>query len=192
METQEVRLDSTSALQTWLDDAFKKLAPDATIRVSVSNAEVSAVERAVKMAGFSGVEARADGDVVLVTAKRVPFSAGATVALKLPAKKTWDVADDALIDEDSLLREDDFKKPSADDLKVGCGEADGTKKKRACKNCTCGLAEEEANGVVDAAPKSSCGNCALGDAFRCSTCPYLGTPPFKPGETVKLTTVDDF
>ncbi|KAL5962242.1 hypothetical protein TSMEX_010018 [Taenia solium] len=92
-----------------------------------------------------------------------------------------------LINTEKLLLESDLQKP----ITAPCGEPSvgGARKRRACKNCTCGLAEleaAEAEKANTAGAKSACGNCYLGDAFRCSSCPYRGLPPFKPGEKVVI------
>ncbi|KAI4652223.1 electron carrier [Alternaria ventricosa] len=117
--------------------------------------------------------------------------------------------DDDLIDEDDLITEADMARPVLQPLE--CQPKPG-KRRRACKDCTCGMKEKlEAEDVAkrtsaDKALNSlkldaddldevdftvqgkvgSCGNCALGDAFRCDGCPYIGLPAFKPGEEVRL------
>ncbi|KAH6583087.1 hypothetical protein BASA61_008179 [Batrachochytrium salamandrivorans] len=127
-------------------------------------------------------------------------------AKEKPKPSVWVVSandddDDAFVsqeleDEDMLLDKDDLVLPTTK-------AADCSTKKKACKNCSCGRAEMEAvdedklgdlAGMITVvtplktvkAPASSCGSCYLGDAFRCSSCPYLGMPAFKPGEKVQL------
>lgn len=76
-------------------------------------------------------------------------------------KKVWkiDVDDDEeMIDADELLDEEDKQKPDPESLRV-CST---TGKRKACKDCSCGLAEEleaESNKKKpNAVQKSSCGS----------------------------------
>lgn len=142
-----------------------------------------------------------------------------------------DDEDDDLINENDLI---------ADSEKLGhdvvvpkkCELPNGKKRRKACKDCTCGLKELEEEEQLNTrnlqdtilgkmaqlatleaikieerlkktqikfteddlteidftveGKTGGCGSCALGDAFRCDGCPYLGLPPFKPGEVVTL------
>ncbi|XP_041851926.1 anamorsin isoform X2 [Melanotaenia boesemani] len=111
-----------------------------------------------------------------------------TVKMWTLSANDMDDDDVDLLDSDSLLDEEDLKKPDPSSLKApSCGEG-AAKKKKACKNCTCGLAEEleQESKEKTSLPKSACGSCYLGDAFRCASCPYLGMPAFKPGEKIVL------
>ncbi|KAG5928146.1 electron carrier [Claviceps africana] len=135
-------------------------------------------------------------------------------AAAAPAPKTVDLSslddggdDDELIDEDQLLDEEDLKRrPQAPT------DCQPQKRRRPCKDCTCGLAakfeaeEKERRAQANAGlaaikldsndlneldftvkgKTGSCNNCSLGDAFRCSTCPFIGLPAFKPGEEVRI------
>ncbi|XP_065184704.1 anamorsin homolog [Sycon ciliatum] len=171
----------------------------------------SAEDRAQLCAALAeqrGVSAELAQTVTLteVRAQRPAYEVGASSALPLSfAKKAtngtstepqgnvasvWklsanDLGDDdiELMDEDDLLDESDKAKPDPSTLRV-CGT---TGKRKACKDCSCGLAEELAGEKQSASkPTSACGSCYLGDAFRCASCPYLGMPAFKPGDQVRL------
>lgn len=127
-------------------------------------------------------------NVCEVSANKPSFEVGSSIPLSFAKKQTnvWkldDPVEEDFIDEDELLDESDLIKPDASSLKV-CAT---TGKRKACKDCSCGLAEELSGKVAsEGTVKSSCGNCYLGDAFRCASCPYLGMPAFKPGEKVLL------
>jgi len=140
-----------------------------------------------------------------VTCQKPDMELGASAALPVQQRKVWtmsavDLAEGDLVDEDALL--DDGL-----EFTRGCGPEGESKgeggKKRACKNCSCGLAEKEAaeaaaaitGGPVEEVllKSSGCGSCAKGDAFRCASCPFLGKPSFEPGqEKVVLSVGDDF
>lgn len=120
--------------------------------------------------------------------------------------------DDDLIDENDLISQ---SLSSSIILPSKCDPGPGKKRRKACKDCTCGLRElelqeeekrkqkeqnvvslnldDEIDFTVPGKTGGSCGSCALGDAFRCDGCPYLGLPPFKPGEIINIAAIkNDF
>lgn len=143
------------------------------------------------------VAQKPDWDIGAMASVTIPVPDRTTTAVK-KINNSWASAENGtdLIDENDLL--DDTVVASSSQFDCG-SSADTTGKRRACKNCSCGLAEmeaaEEANQVqqpTEPKPKSACGNCSKGDAFRCAGCPFLGKPAFEPGmERVILAMTDD-
>ncbi|OBA21130.1 Fe-S cluster assembly protein DRE2 [Metschnikowia bicuspidata var. bicuspidata NRRL YB-4993] len=141
------------------------------------------------------------------------------------------------IDEDDLIADAERLNNYNIVVPKKCELPSGKKRRKACKDCTCGLKEaeesedtntrtlqdsilgkmaqlatteaikieerlknskvqftEEELAEIDFTVEGKtggCGSCALGDAFRCDGCPYLGLPPFKPGEAITLAGMDE-
>ncbi|WCJ26038.1 hypothetical protein M5689_007887 [Euphorbia peplus] len=187
---------------TLVQEVMRVLKPGGTVLVcqnlqsTTEETDKVTVERKLLLAGFLEAQGlplksvgQSGGQSFGIKAKKPSWKIGSSFALKKPTKASIKVQmDDDLIDEDSLLTEEDLKKPqlpTASDCEVGST-------RKACKNCTCGRAEEEEKVKLGLTmdqltnPQSACGSCGLGDAFRCSTCPYKGLPAFKLGEKVSL------
>ncbi|XP_076284295.1 cytokine induced apoptosis inhibitor 1 [Lasioglossum baleicum] len=196
--------------ETYFDDCMKVMKPAGMLIIYESFEEKKDVQSMydrrvsnLKLAGFK-VKSPEDVNTELkhlllniykdmdnvseIVAEKPSFEIGSSVSLSFGQAKSnvWKLdsaVEEELIDEDDLLDETDILKPEASSLKV-CGT---TGKRKACKDCSCGLAEELSGQTVEEKTvKSSCGNCYLGDAFRCASCPYLGMPAFKPGEKIVL------
>ncbi|XP_051129912.1 anamorsin homolog [Andrographis paniculata] len=178
-----------------LANVSRVLTPGGTIILYTSQSalgqkENTSFERKLLLTGFLDVQSSGSSPLGIV-GKKPSWKIGSSFSIKKPSQvlPKVQIDDDMdLIDEDSLLSEEDLKKPQ---LPTGDCEISSTRK--ACKNCVCGRAEAEAKVeklglTMDQLdnPQSACGNCGLGDAFRCGTCPYKGLPPFKLGEKVAL------
>ena len=221
-------------LSSLFSHLLSSLIPSGTLHILHLNGALPNVESELTLSGFTILTSVQQGSTMI--AQKPSHAVGASLKLRgkttstgasntaqtasLPrrsqdlsrtkAKKAlWTLSSPTTpsIDPESLLTAADREKPIPT-----CEPASrtGPRRKKACKGCTCGLAELEeeerkasnANVVVlldgpdggslaevkladrekliaaaKLAPKatSSCGNCYLGDAFRCSSCPYLGT-----------------
>lgn len=172
----------------------------------------ASLRSAFKLSGFSDIKTHSVTSLgpnsdsvsgVIIDATKPSFEVGSSKRLlfanddntQLDVRKVWsldldlDAEDVELVNDDDLLDEIDLNKPADESLRMSCDPK--TKKRKACANCSCGLAEElnAEDTVKQKSVTSSCGSCYLGDAFRCASCPYLGMPAFKPGSNVKLSTV---
>ncbi|KAI1112722.1 cytokine-induced anti-apoptosis inhibitor 1, Fe-S biogenesis-domain-containing protein [Nemania sp. NC0429] len=178
------------------DGAFEKAEEEAPVLLRLGGGG----NKKKKINGTNGVNA-----VPLVVKKEKP-------AVTLILDDDLDgFEDDDIIDEGTLLTAEDINRtiqpPPECIPKLG-------KRRRACKDCTCGLAAKleaedaarraRADADLDVLKLAaddlddleldftvkgkvgSCGSCSLGDAFRCADCPYMGLPAFKPGEEVTI------
>ena len=167
----------------------------------------------LKIQGFVDIMAAKDiatGERFVVCAKpdwgigaAVAFTKSAITTSSAPSTAKWtmtadDLADGDLVDENELLNDGIDVTAASSSSSIGgggCGPENANVvagKKRACKNCSCGLAEIEASEAAATAANlplqerivksSSCGSCSKGDAFRCAGCPFLGKPAFEPGQ----------
>ncbi|PIA40575.1 hypothetical protein AQUCO_02500348v1 [Aquilegia coerulea] len=140
-----------------LEEMFRALKPGrvVTFRMSHPDTQIkdeifSKLERRLLLAGFLETKvilkplvAKEGVESFIVSANKPSWKIGSSFSIKKSTKSLpkllIDDDDMDLIDEDSLLTEEDLKKPQlplVDDCEVGST-------RKACKNCVCGRAEAE-------------------------------------------------
>lgn len=107
----------------------------------------SALLSSLVLSGFIDSEVTKDGRAFTVTSQKPNYDAEAAAIPVNNAQKIWKLNandfDDAgyeLEDEDQLLDDETDIKPKAA-AEFDCGPGGPGQKKRACKNCVCGLKE---------------------------------------------------
>lgn len=177
-----------------LQNVMLALKPGGTLSF-VTSAPKSDVSMALLLGGFVDVVLDEAAAELAVRCQKPGWELGASApvprATDAPkAGNVWKLmasdfaAEGEIEDEDALLNDDvPVRAAAAGDAVMDCGTGGPGTKRRACKNCTCGLKDMEGNPAADFAPAAAeddggCNSCGKGDAFRCATCPYLGTPSF--------------
>jgi Cytokine-induced anti-apoptosis inhibitor 1, Fe-S biogenesis len=182
------------------------LAEHAKVMFDVAIIDIPKVQMACILSGLSVFSERVSNgtDRRVITATKPPRSSSRSVQTRPLLLNTTTATNNnnnngtVLIDEDDLLQEEGDWAP--DTTKTTTTEAENDCSGRApCDNCTCGRKEGNDNSPLASATSnqaplsSNCGKCGMGDAFRCSSCPFLGKPAFKAGqEHLVLDLQDDF
>jgi len=180
-----------------------KAGGDLTLHFSHNTITMDTINMSLMLGGFVDISQMISGDYY---GKKPNWDIGTTAAVKInKSKKTgksnngWKISADD--DDMDLVNENDLLDADVVEKKVESGDC--STKRRACKGCSCGRAEMEADmeskGIkiddlddTTEMPTSACGNCYRGDAFRCASCPFLGKPAFEKGnEKVILSLSDD-
>jgi Cytokine-induced anti-apoptosis inhibitor 1, Fe-S biogenesis len=184
------------------------LAEHAKVMFDVAIIDIPKVQMACILSGLSVFSERVSNGTdrrVVITAKKPPRSSSRSVQTRPLLLNTTSATTNndyssnnnnnnnhnhngtVLIDEDDLLQEEGDWAP--DTTKTTTTEAENDCSGRApCDNCTCGRKEGNDNNPLASATSnqaplsSNCGKCGMGDAFRCSLCPFLGKPAFKAGQ----------
>ncbi|GJD05672.1 Anamorsin [Galdieria sulphuraria] len=173
-----------------LEKVFGYLSKDGTLELELSGIEnTSPVKTELKLCGFKDIEEDYSQEAKKSNGELEEVKHGAT---QKETVQLWKKLSAAQVDEQDLVDENSLVE--MDETLEGVGQKSACAVgRKPCANCTCGKAEKLENSVkiatyslTETAPSSACGNCYRGDAFRCAGCPYLGLPPFKPGEKVAL------
>eukprot|EP00557_Chaetoceros_sp_GSL56_P009264 CAMPEP_0176498462 /NCGR_PEP_ID=MMETSP0200_2-20121128/12332_1 /TAXON_ID=947934 /ORGANISM="Chaetoceros sp., Strain GSL56" /LENGTH=257 /DNA_ID=CAMNT_0017896667 /DNA_START=48 /DNA_END=824 /DNA_ORIENTATION=- len=190
---------SLASLTPLLSQNFEN--PSRLIVQLYKNVDATNVHTAITLAGLTAEsEHMVDAKYRRITCYYKPPRSSTVAKINTHAntiKINIDLDDEDMINEEDLLNgagSELLNAPPEVDMSLrDKNDCDGRKP---CDNCTCGRAEREQENqdhmdelkavenkrTVIKDFKSSCGNCAKGDAFRCAGCPFLGKPAFKEGE----------
>lgn len=156
-----------SSVLSLFDDSLKNMLnlvkPKGKIVFSLSQDE--SFEKRLLLLGY--VNASYNENQKYLVAEKPNYEVGSMVKLSFAknkptsVNKVWKIDlndDEEMIDDDDLLDEEDKMKPAEESLRV-CST---TGKRKACKDCSCGLAEEieaeVSKKMANPTQKSSCGN----------------------------------
>mmetsp|Transcript_25725 Transcript_25725/g.24584 ORF Transcript_25725/g.24584 Transcript_25725/m.24584 type:complete len:265 (+) Transcript_25725:125-919(+) len=207
----EIKVEGSVPSEDLQAELFRLLKPKGKLSITGGSLDREAGQELsldLKIQGFKNILAATDMGKTgerFVVCEKPSWELGTSSGIQIPESaqiNTWkmnmnELADDGLVDEDLVdeddLMDDGFVVPAP----VDCGVPTGIPgKKRACKDCSCGLkeieSEAEQNGItLPDAPKSGCGSCSKGDAFRCAGCPHLGKPAFEAGSDKVILSMGD-